>query len=866
MLVLLISALPIQTASSKALYLPSWTATQNIPTSGPYSCVISGGNIYCVGGGLTKTLTYYATESSTGVGSWTAGNKYHAKDYPPACVTDQAYVYCVGGNTSSSAVYSASLSSSGFGSWTLSTNSYPISIALNACVTANDYIYCFGGNSGGTVQSAVYYASLSAGTVGTWNSGGNSYPKSAEDIGCGVVGATVTCAGGNDGANDIGFGQSYSATLTITSPGVSTWTSGVAFPWQGSDYACGTLSVYVYCINGLASKFSSPIIDRSWAYTSTNGAAWVTGAAAYPSAIAQALDGCPSDGVTIFCVGGWNKADLSTGSNLVYYTAPAFTSGGIKWQSSAAIPTAGAYSCAYYSSYIYCVTSDASGHTYYASTSGGAIRSWLSTTSYPLHNLDPFPPACVENGGYITCVGGGQKPRPKADVYYAQLSSSGIGTWTNDSSHTYPKGSGSGIALESCKTYSGYIYCIAGWNGPGNPTNADYYAQLRHGAIVGGGWTSTTSYPYTLYNVGCAVQGSTMVCVGGYDATGQKDVSNVYTATLSTTTGIGTWTAGASYPVSIHDLDCALGNSSSRIYCMGGDLFTGSGGINVASSTVYVSNSGGAWTAQQLLPSVDLIVNSGGCTSDGTKIWCVGGVLDEVLGSIGFWNSTNVWNTVGTVAGTPTIDGTNTQIGARGSKCTALLTTTQSNDVIIANVGIADAGSVSSISDGSSLTWHQRIVKAFTSVYSGGTHNEDVEEWYANAANSLSSDNITFHLTGTSGVTTCAFYGVHGAYVNTPFDPNPGVPQSASSNTASTSGSVIISTSLYDDLAITFVWAPATATVTLPSGFTQVTLGTYSYRDAYEGLSSPQYNLQITWTFGSSGYGIIADALAPTGN
>jgi hypothetical protein len=79
--------------------------------------------------------------------------------------------------------------------------------------------------------------------------------------------------------------------------------------------------------------------------------------------------------------------------------------------------------CVTYGGYIYCVDGQ---EVYFANLTSSGVGNWTETSSYP---LDLFGQACAASGGYIYCVGGvgNDGPRPNSSVFYALLSSSGVG-------------------------------------------------------------------------------------------------------------------------------------------------------------------------------------------------------------------------------------------------------------------------------------------------------------------------------------------------------------------------------------------------------------------------------------------------------
>ena len=98
----------------------------------------------------------------------------------------------------------------------------------------------------------------------------------------------------------------------------------------------------------------------------------------------------------------------------------------------------------------------------------------MRTTDYPMGIQDE---SCVSSQTDIYCVGGyagGPNGKSITDVYYAPLSSSGIGSWTLTTAYPYP------VFEPRCTTNSGYIYCIeAQYNGTAYTSKVNtYYAQL----------------------------------------------------------------------------------------------------------------------------------------------------------------------------------------------------------------------------------------------------------------------------------------------------------------------------------------------------------------------------------------------------
>ena len=112
-------------------------------------------------------------------------------------------------------------------------------------------------------------------------------------------------------------------------------------------------------------------------------------------------------------------------------------------------------------------------------------------------------PSTVTTMPYIYCVGDGSIA-PYNVVYYAPVSTTGIGTW--QSTTNYPIG----FDNAGCVINGSYIYCNGG--AYTYPYNQVYYAPVSTAGI--GTWTQTTSYPVAMYYAGCSAYNNYIYCVG----------------------------------------------------------------------------------------------------------------------------------------------------------------------------------------------------------------------------------------------------------------------------------------------------------------------------------------------------------------
>ncbi len=257
-------------------------------------------------------------------------------------------------------------------------------------------------------------------------------------------------------------------------------------------------------------------------------------------------------------MGGQVTPGDSNYTNAAYYAS--LSQFGIgPWTNTTSYPTDIAFpSCVASSGYIYCVGGLTFDGTFtnasrYAPLSQSGISSWASTTPFPIKVVMK---SCTASDGYMYCVGGlnGSGFATNA-VYYAPLSSSGIGQWTRGTN--YP----TDLFFQSCVALAGYLYCIGG-AGQAAATSSVYYAALSSGVSS---WTNTTRYPTPISHLSCTVSAGYVYCVGGF--LGNEYASKVYFAPLSPS-GISFWTSTSPYPTKIIEQPCVA--SGGYLYCVGG--------------------------------------------------------------------------------------------------------------------------------------------------------------------------------------------------------------------------------------------------------------------------------------------------------
>jgi hypothetical protein len=548
----------------------SWTRSYpNYPSNGveDASCVVNNNYVYCVGGWGHTTFTsyndlnyvYYAPISATGIGSWTATNSYPVQTDDEQCVTYKGYIYCVGGSASTATpAYYAQILNNGVSAWTL-TNTYLNSMEYFDCDTYNGYIYCGGGaTTSGTGVNFVYYAPLSSTGIGTWASVPYPNPNGSTYLSCDTTNGYIYCIGGGWGAYSGPTPYFYYAPLLSTG-GLGAWQTGSAYPVNVADMPCDDYGGYLYCIGGWS---DTPPLHPTWGVWHMNSVYYTN-------------------------INPANAISLTTASGSYSYTIPNQVVSGSTYIPN---PSSGTVAAGSAVNVMFTVLGAATSSTSTTSTS----TSTTSTTSTVLPASD------------IYCVGtNGASPATGEEVYYAPISSTGIGTWTYSSNH-YPIG----IAGAGCSIYNGYIYCV------GSETNPDtqvYFAQVLNPDV--GSWTATNSFPVAFNRAGCSAYNGYIYCIGNVQT---SPLNTVYYASLFGSGGVGSWALSSnSYPVPMERGGCSVLNSN--LYCVG---TSSTGNTMLVYYAPILANYVGGWTATNSYP---VEMDYAGCSIYDGYIYCVGG-------------------------------------------------------------------------------------------------------------------------------------------------------------------------------------------------------------------------------------------------
>ncbi|MGD0728592.1 MAG: hypothetical protein ABR981_00765 [Candidatus Micrarchaeaceae archaeon] len=280
----------------------------------------SNGYLYCVGNGAIypQTDVYYAPISSSGIGDWTNTTSYPGKFYDAGCSIYNNTIYCVGSgsvitNQTKSYSFYASASGSGIGNWTPTTN-YPTIFHDGSCSINNGYIYCVGGGSYSSPYYS-YYAPISNSGIGNWIQT-STYPSGLYDAGCSIYDNIIYCVGSAyiPSTNPPTYSNatlSLAYYATASSSGIGPWKNTTSYPVPFFSAGCSTYNNYIYCVGNAA---DSP--DATLAYSAPIGSKGIgqwTQTTSYPVPLSNA--GCAAQNSTLYCVGSENY----TASQSAYY-------------------------------------------------------------------------------------------------------------------------------------------------------------------------------------------------------------------------------------------------------------------------------------------------------------------------------------------------------------------------------------------------------------------------------------------------------------------------------------------------------------------------------------------------------------------
>ena len=397
--------------------------------------------------------------------------------------------------------------------------------------------------------SAIWIQTASA-ALSPW-SGTTNYPLAIYGQRCVVSSGFVFCVGGITDDPATGNGKRVSAVFfaAISSSGVGPWSASTNYPLVISGHDCIANSGFVYCIGGDTDDPNNP--------------------------------------------SGRTLSDV--------YFAPLSPSGVGSWSATTNYPTIiSAQSCVASSGFVYCiggsVVSSATNAVYFAALSSNGLGPWSATTNYPTSSLGQ---SCVVSSEFVYCIGGTGSvvgTLPMSAVYFATVSSSGVGPWS--ATADYPIFN----SHPACVATSGSVYCIGAYRYNGDLSNATYFAALSSSGV--GAWNATTNYPTTIITE-CVARAGFVYCIGGYNR--PTFISAVYFASVTQVTQNVTSTAVTCSPSYV-----AVGQPAQ---CSATVTDTSATPISPEGTVAFSSNSSGSFAPSNTCELSSINSSTASCSS-----------------------------------------------------------------------------------------------------------------------------------------------------------------------------------------------------------------------------------------------------------
>lgn len=268
------------------------------------------------------------------------------------------------------------------------------------------------------------------------------------------------------------------------------------YPIGINNEHCTSYNGYIYCAGTGLDNGCGHFVG----YSNSNGGVWQS-TTGYPQNNND--QACVTYDGYMYCLGGYLCNGEYTDTS--YYASISLNGVGI-WKSMSNSPYVSGENCYTYNGYAYCLAASSGPVAYYAPISESGIGTWKLIGD--LHTGFAYNEgSCAVYNGDIYCVGGAN-PNGKGDEEYATLSSTGIGSFIQQNTW-YPTASSgySDITGLSCVAYNSHIYCVGGYipkGSGGSVINLVYYAPISSSGI--GTWTALPSYPTPIFMSSCFVE------------------------------------------------------------------------------------------------------------------------------------------------------------------------------------------------------------------------------------------------------------------------------------------------------------------------------------------------------------------------
>jgi hypothetical protein len=607
--------------------LSSWAQTTSLPTGNALEgAAVYNGYVYITGGvGFSvSATTYYASLNDGTVGSWNTATSFSSVGsgarYGHGSVINNGYLYVYGGTpgggADSDTLYAPIFANGSLGSWNVTTSFSATGSGARSMfgsASYNGYIYMTGGqNSAGTGLSETLYAKINPAGITT------GYTTNATNFGTARRGHTSVAYNGYlyviGGFDTSGNRISTVEYATINANGSLTWNGSTgSFSTARANHASVAYNGYLYVLGGFTNS-NTRISAVEYATINSNGTLTWNGGTASFSTPRESPAAVVNNG-RLYILGG-----SSTGSdylNTVEYAT--INSGGtLTWVTSPAVGnfTTGrqGLTSVISGNYLYAIggfgTAGYLNSVEYATINPNGTLTWNGTTSAMITNRG-YHTSVIYNG-YIYSMGGCCSLNT---AEYAVINSNGtLGAWTATTSFA------TGRYAHSSVVYNGYVYVIGGAIS-GQPTNSTTeYALINNGGPgTTGTWTSTNTFTTARYEHGSVAYNGFLYVYGGtkngLDTLcrngGSSNICNdVQYAPINANGTVGSWATTTYMPIAHTEFAAVAYNG--YLYALG------------------AAQAGGADMVDYALICTGSNSGVGGCSS--------------TAGSVGTWNSTNVFS------------------------------------------------------------------------------------------------------------------------------------------------------------------------------------------------------------------------------
>lgn len=225
----------------------------------------------------------------------------------------------------------------------------------------------------------------------------------------------------------------------------------------------------------------------------------------------------------------------------------------------------------------------------------GSLDPWTNSTSLPrplyLHSVSATDSYIYVVGGWDGSASDTNSVHLRREVLRAPLlSSGGLGPW-EELANSFPRS----IDLHDSVIVNNRLYVLGGWNGSDALSDV-YFADLTDSGV--GSWQQTTSLPKNLYRLSTTTINGYIYVLGGFDRTSAQ--ASVYFAKVNSDGSLGTWQTTTSLPIARYYHQTVIHDG--KLVLLGGrtdsDVLN-----DVYSTIPNSDGTLGAWTAEPSLPT-----------------------------------------------------------------------------------------------------------------------------------------------------------------------------------------------------------------------------------------------------------------------